>query len=472
VALRILVALIFIISLCPLSSATIINIPADWPTIQQGIDASVNGDTVLVQPGTYVENINFNGHNIVLGSLFLTTGDTSYIDQTVIDGDSAGSVVTFDSGEDATTIISGLTIFNGFYYTGGGIHCGEYASPLISNNNIIENNSGGDFINGNGGGIFCHSFSNPIITNNLIYRNSVNGSDFVPYNSGGGIYCAAYSNPIIAFNSIINNLAFNAGGGIYCYNNSNAIIVNNLIKINNVARYRGGGIACDTSDPVITNNLILFNEDGGIYLRASNPLLKNSIIWGNISWQIFGSPNVRFCNVQGGWPGEGNIDVDPIFRNSNPYFGDFHLMSIACGDSVDSPCIDAGDPDILDSLLDCSWGLGGTRSDMGAYGGGDSVAVGILDDIPPLPDQIILLQNYPNPFNARTSIRFVLPESQDVQLTIYDLLGRQVETLFDDYMPAGAHAVTFDASRLSSGIYFARLESGESSKSIKMVLLK
>jgi hypothetical protein len=84
---------------------TIINIPADYPTIQQGIDASIDGDTVLVQPGTYVENINFNGHNIVLGSLFLTTGDTSYIAQTVIDGDSAGTVVAFENGEDSTTAI-------------------------------------------------------------------------------------------------------------------------------------------------------------------------------------------------------------------------------------------------------------------------------------------------------------------------------------------------------------------------------
>ena len=60
-----------------ITSATVINIPADYATIQAGIDASSDGDTVLVQPGTYVENINFNGHNVVLGSLFLTTGDTS-----------------------------------------------------------------------------------------------------------------------------------------------------------------------------------------------------------------------------------------------------------------------------------------------------------------------------------------------------------------------------------------------------------
>ena len=73
--LAITIVAVFYISI----SATIINIPADYSTIQEGIDASSDGDTVLVQPDTYVENINFNGHNIVLGSLFLTTGDTSYI---------------------------------------------------------------------------------------------------------------------------------------------------------------------------------------------------------------------------------------------------------------------------------------------------------------------------------------------------------------------------------------------------------
>ena len=65
--------------------ATVINVTDDYPTIQQGIDASSDGDTVLVQPDTYVENLNFNGHNIVLGSLYLTTNNNSYISTTIID---------------------------------------------------------------------------------------------------------------------------------------------------------------------------------------------------------------------------------------------------------------------------------------------------------------------------------------------------------------------------------------------------
>jgi len=78
-----------VIIISVLKAATI-NIPVDQTTIQAGKDASFNVDTILVQPGTYVENFNFNGKNIVVGSLALTTGDTSYISQTVIDGNLQG----------------------------------------------------------------------------------------------------------------------------------------------------------------------------------------------------------------------------------------------------------------------------------------------------------------------------------------------------------------------------------------------
>jgi len=137
---RFLIIIMFLISLYPASSATIINIPADWPTIQQGIDASADRDTVLVQPGTYVENINFNGHNIVLGSLFLTTGDTSYIRRTIIDGGRTERVVAFTSGEDNSTLLAGFTITNGKARLGAGIYCLS-SSPVIANNVIANNHA-------------------------------------------------------------------------------------------------------------------------------------------------------------------------------------------------------------------------------------------------------------------------------------------------------------------------------------------
>jgi len=93
--------------------ATIINVPADQPTIQAGIEVSIDADTVLVHPGTYVENINYNGKDITVASLFHTTQDTSYISQTIIDGNNTASVVTFENGENQA-LICGFTITNGY----------------------------------------------------------------------------------------------------------------------------------------------------------------------------------------------------------------------------------------------------------------------------------------------------------------------------------------------------------------------
>ena len=79
-------------------------------SIQDAINASSNGDTVLVSAGTYTENINFNGKNIVVGSLYITTADTSHISGTVIDGDMSGPVATFENGETNDAQLVGLTL--------------------------------------------------------------------------------------------------------------------------------------------------------------------------------------------------------------------------------------------------------------------------------------------------------------------------------------------------------------------------
>ncbi|UCC79513.1 MAG: T9SS type A sorting domain-containing protein [Candidatus Zixiibacteriota bacterium] len=462
------------------ASATIINIPADYHTIQQGIDASSDGDTVLVQPGTYYENINFNGHNIVLGSLFLTTGDTSYIEQTIIDGDSAGSVVTFENGEDNTAIISGFTIQNGSSAAlGGGISC-IYSGPTITYNHIRGNSSiGSHMIDGTGGGIYC-SYSDATISHNTIKRNLALG--LWTWGFGGGIYCWT-SNPKISDNSIFENHAggeWGLGGGISLLRSSP--IINNNVIVSNSALHWGGGIHCFESSPIMVNNTLGDNsawQGGAIYCEfSSNSIITNTICWADSAeddleiWADTSSTlTITYCNIKDSlWAGPGNISADPLFRDTAS--GDFHLMSIACGDSADSPCIDAGDLSIFDNLLDCSWGMGGPRSDMGAYGGGDSLITGIFDNMPSMPDRFMLLQNYPNPFNAQTTIRFVLPQSQNVLLTVYDLLGRRVEKIIDEYMQAGVHNINFDASNLSSGVYFYRLEAGDRVETKRMVLLK
>ena len=89
-----------------------------------------------------------------------------------------------------------------------------------------------------------------------------------------------------------------------------------------------------------------------------------------------------------------------------------------------------------------------------------------------LPRRFVLYQNYPNPFNPGTAIGYDLPKRSQVKLIVYDVLGRQVETLVNSEKQPGHYEVTFDASRLPSGIYFYRLQAGTSIETKKLVVLK
>ena len=83
-----------------------------------------------------------------------------------------------------------------------------------------------------------------------------------------------------------------------------------------------------------------------------------------------------------------------------------------------------------------------------------------------------MLQNYPNPFNPSTTIKFQIPNSSFVNLKVYDVLGNEVATLVNEEKPAGTYQLSFDASNLSSGIYFYKLQAGNIVETKKMILLK
>ena len=105
---------------------------AKFSKIQYGINVAANGDTILAAAGTYVENINFNGKNIsVIGEDRETT---------IIDGNQAGSVVTFENGESPTALLSRFTIQNGAGFRGGGIYFSE-SNARLDNLSIVNNNS-------------------------------------------------------------------------------------------------------------------------------------------------------------------------------------------------------------------------------------------------------------------------------------------------------------------------------------------
>jgi hypothetical protein len=88
------------------------------------------------------------------------------------------------------------------------------------------------------------------------------------------------------------------------------------------------------------------------------------------------------------------------------------------------------------------------------------------------PEHYSLWQNYPNPFNPSTKIRFSVPQSSNVVIKVFDILGSEIETLVNEEKPAGNYEVEFDATRLPSGIYFYRLQAGNFVGTKKMVLMK
>ncbi|MFO7524848.1 MAG: T9SS type A sorting domain-containing protein, partial [Ignavibacteriaceae bacterium] len=89
-----------------------------------------------------------------------------------------------------------------------------------------------------------------------------------------------------------------------------------------------------------------------------------------------------------------------------------------------------------------------------------------------IPEQFALFQNYPNPFNPSTIIKFTIPSSSFVNLTVYDILGKEVSRLVNEVMPAGNYEIKFDASKLSSGIHYYKLSAGDYSMTKKMILLR
>jgi predicted GH43/DUF377 family glycosyl hydrolase len=106
------------------------------------------------------------------------------------------------------------------------------------------------------------------------------------------------------------------------------------------------------------------------------------------------------------------------------------------------------------------------------YATSPRIPLGVTGEQPELPDSYRLEQNYPNPFNPSTTIKYELPKSAEIRLSVYDMLGREVSVLVNETMKAGVHEVKFDASALSSGVYLYRLRAGEFVASRKLLLLK
>ena len=353
----------------------------DAPTIQAGIDSAQTGDTVFVQTGRFVENIDFLGKEIVVRG--------SGAGHSVLDGSGQPeSCVRFWSGEGRSAILQGFTITGGtgscpmcpLSNFGGGIYIRE-SEPTIRENEIVGNEvtnwGGGIFCEAsilltplieenvirdnrasrNGGGIGTSTGALPIMRQNLISRNMADDGD------GGGIWIwTNYDGAVITSNQIVGNLAGDHGGGIYAVRNSTGsavsveisynVIANNIGEGIELTTSSGGGIWMQTVEAWIHHNTLVENEaqgpdsawgGGGIALdQSDNSIIEQNIIafstfGGGIRCNGPGTPTIRnnlaWMNVGGNgagacaswWQSNGNI-VD------NPYFcdlagGDYRVAS-------------------------------------------------------------------------------------------------------------------------------------------------
>lgn len=322
--------------ICGVLFGQIIHVPADQPTIQAGINAASDGDTVLVAEDTYYENIRFMGKAITVASEYIMDGDSNHIVNTIIDGSQAAepdsaATVLFIHGEDTTSIINGFTI------TGG--------SGVMYMTYVVRA----------GGGIFAYN-SGCKIMNNIIKENHVEDEDKAGANGiacvqDQGDYWVCIRDNYIGFNTAIADGLTAFGGGMAIQ--PNCYIENNLIEYNTCTNTGGatdgGGIELEAFAGIapvayVYGNIIRYNQleatthsvGGGIIVNGfGSAEISNNIIEDNtiVADEHVHGGGIRCANIPGA------IIIDNNFISSNTLNGGISAwgagISVGLSDNID-----------------------------------------------------------------------------------------------------------------------------------------
>jgi hypothetical protein len=389
------------------------NIPADVATIQEAIDLASEGDTILVAPGTYVENIVFSNLDLIVTST--DPEDPAIVEQTIIDGGNAGTVVTFQGQETSNCVVNGFTITGGNNTTnnGGGIYGGypdssgqQGTQATIRNCRIINNNtsrSGGGIANCDG-----------LIENCVIANNTSSAA-------GGGVW---HSDGHIRNNMVYGNESGQQGGGLCgC---SRGIIEHNIVYNNSTGDWGGGINKCGLS--TIRFNTVYNNtaDYGGGLCDPTGSEITHNIVWGNTGRiqgdQIYNldesTNSPTYCCIEA-WTvgGTNNITTDPLFADaSNVELSacDFHLQSQAGRwdptqtnwviDVQSSLCIDAGNPE---TAVGEEPAPNGRLVNLGAYG----ETVEASKTVVAANNLLAVTPNQAEPGTTSLTVTFTLPNS-------------------------------------------------------------
>ncbi len=389
-------AMIYFILLINIALTATYIVPEDFESIQDAVLEVSSGDSIVVMPGTYYENISI--YNKII-SIISSEGPL----ETVIDGSFSGPVITYDSVSDSSAVLSGFTITNGSGELINGAHYGggilsKYSMPKLDNliisnntafagggicyyatdptdnhpiisNTLIENNLASE-----GGGVFCvnhlitirdsHINSNgmdmfgsgggiQILLSSINFNNVIISQNQTKF--GGGIYLAS-SNGIVKNTTIENNLSESRGGGIWIGGGSSLDVEWSLISKNYSAGF-GGGAFISLSDlnflnSTVSNNTANSNVLGaGIYSDGGHSNIKNSIIYFNRLENSFSNPNYNLGGYSGNIFAEYDVSYSDIegndipqgigIINQDPLFVDLSNSNYLL--TFNSPCIGTGE---------------------------------------------------------------------------------------------------------------------------------
>lgn len=326
-----------------------------------------------------LNNVTFNGNSAVNagGGMFNFFQSSPILNNVVFSGNIADDPFDDPYSEDGK---------------GGGMYNQQFSSPVLTNVTFDNNSSewfGGGMVNDfdssptltevtfsnnsaiQMGGGMVNFDSTPTLTNVIFIGNFINND----WGAGGGMANSG-SNAILMNVTFSNNIALDQGGGMFNFDSSPSL-TNVTFSGNSATSYEGEGggmFNYGIGNPTLTNVTFTGNSativGGGISSWSTTPMITNSILWGNTPDQISGSATITYSDVQGGWAGTGNLDLDPLLGPlaDNGGFTFTHALYPS------SPAIDAGDPANCPATdqrgfprpLDGD-GLNGPRCDMGAY---------------------------------------------------------------------------------------------------------
>jgi hypothetical protein len=480
-------------------------VPDQYPTTQSAFDAAARGDSIMVRAGTYLEALVIFSKDV---TLFGESGAVA----TIITTNSTARVFDITAGVGPLTVLSDLTIRDGLADDGGGIMVKEGASLTLRRSRLLSNVSFREEESSWGGAILAGNGSSLIVEDCHFEGNVADCFNLWAAGYGGAISAWAGSDIRVARTTFVSNGAAGFeggyGGAIHVGPGASATIEDCWFR-DNVANgggvgsegdvtiagsvftghfgYGGAAVACSGQSTIrhnlffdnhnwgesgvvsiiqpdgpseLRNNTVVFNTGGGVYVEQV--MVENNIIAGNTESGLscYNATGI-LCNdvfdnspnYAGGCPDltgiDGNISLDPRFCDTGAR--DLHLH-------IDSPCA----PGASDCQL------------IGALDVGCTVS-GVSEASPLRAPRLLPMR--PNPISLPAVLAFDLPAPANVQLRIYDAMGRGATTLAEGPFATGRHEIvwqgrTVNGQDLASGVYFLTFQASAVRQTQRLVLIR